>query len=200
MRVDGAVLGEVHLPIAGMHNARNALGAVAAGLALGAPFDAAAEALGRFAGVARRFQHRGVAGGVTFIDDYAHLPTEVRAAIAAARAGDWRRVVCVFQPHRYSRTATLWQDFAGAFDDVDLLIVTDIYASGERPRPGITGKLVLDAALDAAPDLAAAWLPHRDDLVRYLAAQLRPGDLCLTLGAGDLTTLPDTVRELLGTA
>lgn len=200
VRVDGAVLGEVHLPIAGMHNARNALGAVAAGLALGAPFDAAAEALGRFAGVARRFQHRGVAGGVTFIDDYAHLPTEVRAAIAAARAGDWQRVVCVFQPHRYSRTATLWQDFAGAFDDVDLLIVTDIYASGERPRPGITGKLVLDAALDAAPDLAAAWLPHRDDLVRYLAAQLRPGDLCLTLGAGDLTTLPDTVRELLGTA
>ena len=94
----------------------------------------------------------------------------------------------------------MWQDFAGAFDDVDLLIVTDIYASGERPRPGITGKLVLDAALDAAPDLAAAWLPHRDDLVRYLAAQLRPGDLCLTLGAGDLTTLPDTVRELLGTA
>ena len=194
----GERLGDLHLPMAGLHNARNATAAVVTGLELGAPFDAAASALDRFSGVGRRFEARGSAGGVTFVDDYAHLPTEVRAALQAAREGDWERVVCVFQPHRYSRTAALWHEFGDAFDDADLLAVTDIYSAGEAPRPGITGKLVLDAVLDERPHRRAVWLPSRDDLQAVLGAELRPGDLCLTLGAGDLTTLPDQLIDAIG--
>jgi UDP-N-acetylmuramate--alanine ligase len=184
--------------MAGLHNARNATAAVVTALELGAPFDAAASALDRFRGVGRRFESRGSAGGVTFVDDYAHLPTEVRAALQAAREGDWERVVCVFQPHRYSRTAALWHEFGDAFDDADVLAVTDVYSAGEPPRPGVTGKLVLDAVLDERPHRRAVWLPSRDDLVAFLSAELRPGDLCLTLGAGDLTTLPDRLIEAIG--
>jgi UDP-N-acetylmuramate--alanine ligase len=181
----------VSLPLPGVHNARNAAGAIAAGLALGAPFEPAAKALGDFAGVRRRFERRGEAGGVTFIDSYDHLPTEVAAALAAARAGGWRRVVCAFQPHRYTRTAALWRDFGEAFAGADVLAVTDVYAAGQTPIPGVTGKLIVDAVLDDEPWRRVAWLPGRDALRRFLAAELRPGDLCLTLGAGDLTTLPD---------
>ncbi|MBW3668127.1 MAG: UDP-N-acetylmuramate--L-alanine ligase [Actinobacteria bacterium] len=188
---EGTTLGEVSLPVAGLHNARNACGAVVTGLRLGVSFDAAARALARYGGVARRFQFRGEREGVTFVDDYAHLPTEVRAALAAARDGGWRRVVALFQPHRFSRTAALWQDFADAFVDADVLVVTDVYASGEAPRPGVSGKLIVNAVLDAHPYQRAAYLPTRGDLAPYLRRELRPGDVCLTLGAGDLTSLPD---------
>jgi UDP-N-acetylmuramate--alanine ligase len=187
----GTELGTVRLPVPGAHNARNACAAVAMGLELGVPFAAAAAALARFAGVARRFQFRGEAGGVTFVDDYAHLPTEVEAALAAGRDGGWRRVVAVFQPHRYSRTEALWRDFADSFTDADVLVVTDVYPSGETPRPGVSGKLIVDAVLDAHPFQRLAYMPRRADVVAYLLAHLRPGDLCLTLGAGDLTAVPD---------
>ncbi|MFN8039268.1 MAG: UDP-N-acetylmuramate--L-alanine ligase [Acidimicrobiales bacterium] len=197
---EGDVVARVAMPLTGEHNARNACGALVAGLLLGAPADAAERALGRFAGVARRFQFRGEAAGATLVDDYAHLPTEVRAALAAARDGGWGRVVCVFQPHRYSRTSALWPDFAEAFDAADVLVVTDIYPSGEAPRPGVTGKLVADAVLDAHPRRRLAYLPTLDDVVAFLERELRPGDLCLTLGAGDLTVVPDRVRESLGAA
>jgi UDP-N-acetylmuramate--alanine ligase len=188
-------LGRIELPVAGEHNARNAAGAAVMALLLGAPFDAVRIALAGFGGVARRFQERGVVDGITFIDDYAHLRTEVRAALAAARSGSWRRIVCVFQPHRYSRTESLWPTFADAFDDADVLVVTGIYSSGEAPRPGITSKLVVDAVLDHDPHRRLVHLPERDDLVAFLARELRAGDLCLTLGAGDLTTVPDAVLE-----
>jgi UDP-N-acetylmuramate--alanine ligase len=115
----------------------------------------------------------------------------VAAALAAARGGGWRRVVCCFQPHRYSRTEAHWPTFADAFVDADLLAVTDVYAAGEPPRPGVTGKLIVDAVLDAHPWSHVAWLPTLDDVVAYLATGLRAGDLCITLGAGDLTTVPD---------
>jgi UDP-N-acetylmuramate--alanine ligase len=191
----GARLGDVQLPVPGLHNARNATAALAMAMELGVPFPIAAGALGRFAGVARRFEFRGEAGGVTFVDEYSHLPGEVAAALAAARQGGWARVVAVFQPHRFSRTATLWADFADAFEGADRLVVTDIYPAGERPRPGITGKLIVNAVLDAHPWKAVAYLPRRPDLAPYLLSVLRPGDLCLTMNAGDLTTLPD---ELIG--
>jgi UDP-N-acetylmuramate--alanine ligase len=187
---DGAVVAEVRLPVPGLHNALNACAALVAGIAAGALPEAASRALSRYAGVARRFQFRGEQAGVTFVDDYAHLPTEVRAALSAAGDGGWDRVVCVFQPHRYSRTGTLWRDFADAFTGADVLVVTDIYAAGEAPRPGVTGKLVVDAVLEAHPGQRLAYLPSRADLVPYLRRTLRPGDLCLTLGAGDLTSLP----------
>ena len=193
----GQRLAEVRLPIPGLHNALNACAALVSGLLVGAPIEAAVRALARYAGVARRFQFRGERAGVTYVDDYAHLPREVEAALGAARDGGWQRVVCVFQPHRYSRTASLWRDFASAFEGADLLVVTDIYPAGEAPRPGVTGKLVVDAVLGAHPEQRLAYLPARSDLVPYLRRVLRPGDLCLTLGAGDLTSLP---TELLSEA
>jgi len=192
-RADGR---DVVLRVPGVHNARNATAVIALCRELGVDVDAVIDALGSFGGVGRRFEHRGEARGVTFVDSYDHLPTEVAAVLAAAREGGWPRVVCVFQPHRYTRTAALWRDFADAFVDADLLAVTSIYAAGQQPIEGVTGKLIVDAVLDAHPRASVAWLPRREALRKWLLATLRPGDLCLTLGAGDLTTLPD---ELLVT-
>lgn len=192
----GAELGAVELPVPGLHNARNAAGATALAIELGAPFEAAVQALRGFGGVARRFQFRGEHGGVTLVDDYAHLPGEVAATLRAAREGEWRRVVAVFQPHRYSRTGALWRDFADAFVDADVVVLTDVYAAGERPVPGVSGRLVLRAVLDAHPATDVAYFPQRSSLAGRVAALARPGDVVVSLGAGDLTALAD---ELLGT-
>ncbi|MBW3610365.1 MAG: UDP-N-acetylmuramate--L-alanine ligase [Actinobacteria bacterium] len=189
----GMEVGRLQVPVPGLHNARNAAAAAVAALALGATFDATRQGLSDFAGVGRRFEWRGEAGGVSFVDSYDHLPGEVSAVLAAARHGGWRRIVCVFQPHRYTRTAALWRDFAGAFHDADVLAVTDVYPAGQTPLPGVTGKLIVDAVLDSSPFKRVAWLPSRADVLAWLATELRPGDLCLTLGAGDLTTVPDEV-------
>jgi len=188
---DGAPLGEFVLPVPGAHNALNAVGAAALATEIGVPFDAVARALAGFGGVARRFEFRGDLDGVTLVDDYAHLPSEVRAALRTARDGGWSRVIAVFQPHRYSRTANLWRDFADAFTDADVLVLTDVYASGESPRPGVSGRLVLQAVLDAHPDADVVYLPRRADVVAHTPRFARPGDVLLTLGAGDLTTVPD---------
>jgi UDP-N-acetylmuramate--alanine ligase len=187
---DSRPLGTLAVP-SGVKAAENAAGATAIALELGAPFDAAARALSQFGGVARRFQYRGERNGITFVDDYAHLPTEVAAAIDAARDGGWRRVVVVFQPHRYSRTAALWADFAGAFDAADAVVITDVYAAGERPVPGVSGRLVADAVAAHAPHVPLTYMPSRAELRRVPETLARPGDVILTLGAGDLTTMPD---------
>ena len=194
---DGASWGDLVIPLPGLHNARNAAAALAAAAHAGAPFADAARALSRFGGVARRFEARGTAGGVSFIDDYAHLPTEVEAALEAAAALEPTRVMCVFQPHRYSRTRALGATFADAFARADQVVVTDVYAANEKPIPGVTGRLVVDAILDAHPWASVAYLPQRRDALAYLAERLRPGDLCLTLGAGDLTLLPDELIPIL---
>ena len=187
----GRNLGEVRLAVPGLHNARNACGALAASLTIDVPFAAARQALRRYGGVARRFEFRGERNGVTYVDDYAHLPGEVAAVLSAAAEGGWTRIIAVFQPHRYSRTATLWRDFADAFVGADLVIITDIYSAGEAPRPGVSGRLILEAVRAAHPEQAAMFLPGRGEVVEYLRTVLRPGDLCLTLGAGDLTVVPD---------
>jgi UDP-N-acetylmuramate--alanine ligase len=192
--VDGRA---VSLGLPGVHNARNATAVLALCGALGVDLDAVVEALGAFGGVGRRFERRGEAGGVTFVDSYDHLPTEVAAVLAAAREGGWERIVCVFQPHRYTRTAALWRDFGDAFVDADRLAVTEIYSAGQRPIEGVSGKLIVDAVLDAHPRSEVAWLPERAALSRWLLSTLRPGDLCLTLGAGDLTTLPSELLVAL---
>ena len=190
---------EVEVPAApGLHNARNAAGALAACLARGVPLADGARALRSFAGVARRFEQRGVAGGVTFVDSYDHLPTEVAAALAAARTGPFDRVVCVFQPHRYTRTRDLAHTFADAFADADVLGVTELYPAGEPPIEGISGTLVRDAVVRAHPDADVAFLPDLAATEAWLLDVLRPGDLCLTLNAGDLTTVPDRVLAVLG--
>jgi UDP-N-acetylmuramate--alanine ligase len=196
LRRGSRTIGEFSVPTAGLHNARNAAVAAAMALELGVPVASAQAALGRFAGVARRFQFRGEQRGVDYVEDYAHLPEEVEAAIAAARDGGWDRIVVVFQPHRFSRTQQLAPDFAHAFDGADHVIVTDIYGAGEAPRPGVTGQLVVDAVRAARPDLGVTWLPGRADLAAHLAGAMRPGELCLVLSAGDLTSLPDEVAAL----
>jgi UDP-N-acetylmuramate--alanine ligase len=187
----GAELGRLSVPVPGLHNARNAAVATVAALQAGVSFAAAARALSRFAGVARRFEFRGEVGGVTFVDDYAHLPTEVRAALAAARHGDWRRVVAVFQPHRYSRTRELGAEFGQAFGDADVVVVTDVYGAGEAPVPGVSGELVAEAIRRSQPELPVIYAAGRSELRRVVGELLHAGDLCCTLGAGDLTSLPD---------
>ncbi len=182
---------EITVPV-GVKASTNAAGAIAIALELGVDVEAAVKALAGFGGVARRFQYRGERDGVTFIDDYAHLPTEVDAAIAAARQGPWRHVVVVFQPHRYTRTASIGPQFADAFTAADTLVLTDVYAAGETPIPGVSGRTILRAVLDRHPAQAVAYLPRPADLARVPTRYARPGDLVLTLGAGDLTTMPDT--------
>lgn len=183
----------VDLPSPGLHNARNAAAALAAAAAAGADVDRAVAALANYGGVHRRFEPRGEREGVTFVDDFAHLPGEVRSVLAAARRGGWTRVVAVFQPHRFSRTAEVHGEFAGAFDDADVLVMTGIYPAGEAPRPGVTGRLVADAS----GHRALTYVEERARLAGVVARILRPGDLCLTLGAGDVTALPDELADEL---
>jgi UDP-N-acetylmuramate--alanine ligase len=192
--------GDVSLRAPGRHNVSNALAAAAACLQAGVDVAAVVAGLSAYRGVERRFQVRGRSEGVTVIDDYAHHPTEIRATLAAARPGPWDRVVAVFQPHRYSRTEALASGFGASFDDADRVIVTDVYGAGEQPVPGVTGKLVSDAVCTHVPGRPVAYLPHRADLIAYLTASSRPGDVVLTMGAGDITTVGEELLARLGGA
>lgn len=193
----GQRLGTVELPLRGIHNVRNATGAIAMALEIGVGFDDCVAALARFGGVARRFDLRGTSGGATLVDDYAHLPSEIAAVLAAARtSGDgWRRVVAVFQPNRFNRMAAMWHEYADAFVDADVVVLTDIYPSGTEPIPGVTGKLVVNAVLDAHPASRVVWLPRRGDLVDFVAGELRDGDVCISMGCGDIASFPSEVIE-----
>ncbi len=191
----GHALGEIELRIPGHHNVLNALAAVAVGLELGVGFAHIAEALAQFRGVSRRFEQRGLVGGVKVIDDYGHHPTEVEATLAAAR-GAGGRVLVLFQPHRYSRTAMLVREFGACFKDADRVWVLDIYPAGEAPIPGVSARSIVDSARDQgfkhvehAPDPVAA--------ATEAAAAARPGDLVITLGAGDVSRLGDEVLRRL---
>lgn len=189
----GDDLGRAAVLLPGMHNAFNASGALAIALSLGVPFSVAVAGLARFSGVRRRYEWRGSIDGVTFVDDYAHLPAEVEAALTTAADGGWSRVVATYQPHRYSRTQAHGRDFARSFAAADHLLLTDIYPAGEKPRPGVTGRILVDAVHEAEPAREISWAESLDDVVDHLDAELRPGDLCLTLGAGNLTTVPDQI-------
>jgi UDP-N-acetylmuramate--alanine ligase len=183
---------EVTLTVPGAHNAVNAAGALsAAALASAAPAGAA-RALRDFRGVRRRFELLGrAAGGASLYDDYAHHPTEVAAAIAAARTIAPRRLVAVFQPHLYSRTKSLWREFGNALAAADVAAVLGVYPARERSEdfPGVEGRLVAAAAADAGGGRPVAWLPSFDDARRFLHATLRDGDLCLLMGAGNIDAL-----------
>jgi UDP-N-acetylmuramate--alanine ligase len=183
---------EVRLAVPGAHNALNAAAALEACRLAGADPARAAAALADFRGAARRFEPLGVtAAGACVYDDYAHHPTEVAATIAAARTLGPRRVVAVFQPHLYSRTRALAREFGRALAAADLVVVLDVYRARERPQdfPGVDGKLIADAAADAAGGRTVAWLPTFDAAERFLRAQLRAGDVCLAMGAGDVDEL-----------
>jgi UDP-N-acetylmuramate--alanine ligase len=195
---DGAVLGPLALRVPGRHNVLNALAAVAAGLATGVPLDAMREGLERFAGVARRFERLGEAGGVLVVDDYAHHPTEVAATLEAARAScPGRRVLAAFQPHLYSRTRDFAAEFGGVLGAADEVFLCEIYGSREEPIEGVTSALVA-AALERA-GRSPAWQGPRGGLAEAIAAAVRPGDLVLLMGAGDITrTGPELLARLGG--
>jgi UDP-N-acetylmuramate--alanine ligase len=193
LHADGAHF-DVRVGAPGRHNVANAAVAAAAALARGVEPGAIAAGLGGFAGVPRRFEFRGEVLGATMVDDYAHLPGEVAAVVAAARAGGWGRIVAVFQPHRYTRTAALADAFAAAFDGVDAVVVTDVYAAGEPPIPGVSGRLVADAVAAHRGGPPVTYVKERSELVAVVTSLLEDGDLVLTMGAGDLTTLPDELR------
>jgi UDP-N-acetylmuramate--alanine ligase len=183
---------EVWVAAPGVHNALNAAAALTAARLAGADPGDAVSALAGFRGTRRRFERLGeTGGGVVVYDDYAHHPTEVAATIAAARTLEPRRVVAVFQPHLYSRTAALWREFGGALALADLPVVLEVYRAREDPAawPGISGRLVAEATADAAGGRTVGWLPGFDDAEAFLRERLRDGDLCLTLGAGDVNEL-----------
>ena len=182
----------VQLRVPGVHNALNAAAALTACALAGADPAAAAAALADFAGAGRRFERLGTtASGAVVVDDYAHHPTEVRATLAAARTLAPRRVVAVFQPHLYSRTQRQAAQFGAALAAADAVVVLDVYPARERPEdfPGVSGLRVARAAADAAGGRPVAWLPDFAAAEAFLRAELREGDLCLTLGAGDVDGL-----------
>ena len=185
----GKALGAAAIQVPGRHNVLNALAAVGVGLDLEVPFERIQQALSGFAGVQRRFQIRGEAAGVLVVDDYGHHPAEIRATLAAAKAGFDRRVLTVFQPHRYTRTRHLRQEFFTAFYQSDVLIVMDIYAAGEAPIPGVHAKDLADGVAAHGHREVLYMDGDRAGIVNYLCETTRPGDLVLTLGAGDVGQL-----------
>jgi UDP-N-acetylmuramate--alanine ligase len=197
-QADGASagIGSLRLRVPGRHNLLNALGAVAVGLEAAVPFSRIAAALEEFRGAERRFQMRGEARGVMVVDDYGHHPTEIAAVIAAARAGIDRRVVVVFQPHRYSRTSQLLPEFGVALGAADEVVLTDIYSAGEPPIAGVTVEAVVDA-IRAASRCPVHVVKALDALPAHVAALARPGDLVITLGAGSIGTVADRILEQL---
>ncbi|NCZ90349.1 MAG: UDP-N-acetylmuramate--L-alanine ligase, partial [Actinobacteria bacterium] len=167
----GRVLGELRLSLRGEHNVLNALGALAMAMELGVKPDVALGSLATFRGVERRFDVRGESRGVTFVDDYAHLPREIETVLRGARdlSDTWSRIVAVFQPNRYNRMNTMSPEYRDAFVGADVVVVTEIYPSGTAPIPGVTGKLVVDAIRAAHPNARVEWVPTRGDLVNFLA-------------------------------
>jgi UDP-N-acetylmuramate--alanine ligase len=191
----GSALGPIALNVPGAHNVLNSLAAVAVGLDLGVGFDRIREGLSAFTGVDRRFQVRGDEGGILVIDDYGHHPTEIRATLAAlrTRAGA-RRTLVLFQPHRYTRTHHLWDEFCRAFHQADALLVTDVYAAGEEPIEGATGE-ALAAAIAARGHQHVSYAGDLKSAGGRLAEEAREGDVVLTLGAGSVWTAGDEVLK-----
>ena len=191
----GLLLGRVTLQLRGEHNVANALGVIAMSTLLGIEFAVIASSLAAFSGVSRRFDQRGNEDGVSFVDDYAHLPTEISAVLSSCtdETDSWTRIVAVFQPNRFNRMQHMSDAYADCFTAADHVVITDIYSSGTTPIAGVTGKLVVDAIARAHPDTSLAWKPTRAELIQHLATELRTGDLCISMGCGDIETLPDEV-------
>jgi UDP-N-acetylmuramate--alanine ligase len=196
--VDGGeiALGTLQLQVPGRHNLLNALGAVAIGLELQVPFRRIAEALAEFSGAERRFQVRGERRGVMVVDDYGHHPTEIAAVIAAARSTG-RRLVVVFQPHRYTRTRDLLGEFGTALGAADEVVITDIYPAGEPPIAGITAGSIVDAVRAAGATCPVHTVPNLADLPAHVAGIARAGDLVITLGAGSIGAVADRILAAL---
>ena len=192
----GKSLGEFHLQVPGAHNVLNATAALAVGVGLDIETERIREGLESFAGVDRRFQLRGRAAGVSVIDDYGHHPTEIRATLAAARQCRFKRVHVVFQPHRYTRTRDLLEEFGSAFTDTDSLLVLDIYAASEQPIPGITGERLADQVRQVGGK-PAQYVSSFEDAADQIASLAQEGDMVLTLGAGNVSHLGPQILDKL---
>ena len=199
VRRRGEPLGSARVALVGAHNVRNALAAIAVALELEVPFAVAADALARFPGIERRFELKGEVAGVRVVDDYGHHPAEIRATLAAARELHPGRVVVVFQPHRYSRTQLLFDDFATAFHQADRLWVTEIYAAGEDKVPGVDGRSLAEA-IRSHGQREVRFTADLDAIASELAPELEPGDLVITLGAGNIQSLGPRLLAALGGA
>lgn len=186
-------LREIPSRLRGNHNAMNLAMAFAMACSLGVEPDDAIGAAETFFGVNRRFTPRGSHNGAILVDDYAHLPAEIAASVATMRAHPdvTGRVVAVFQPNRFHRIAAMADSYADCFSDADLVVITDVYASGTARIEGVTGELVVDAIRAAHPDADVEWAPRREDIVRIVDGYLRPGDGCISMGCGDIETFPD---------
>ena len=194
LRERGEKLGEARAPLPGHHNVLNTVATLAVALELDVPFQLAADALDSFGGVERRFEFKGEVAGVRVVDDYAHHPAEIRATLQAARQLHSGRVVAVFQPHRYTRTRDLWEEFTRAFNDADLLLLTDIYPASEEPIEGISAKR-LAGAIRSHGHREVRYASELDEAVEDLATRLSAGDLVVVLGAGSISSLPGRLLE-----
>jgi UDP-N-acetylmuramate--alanine ligase len=194
----GDDLGKFHLPAPpGIHNVRNATAAAAVALYLNIPADLIRAGLEKFTGVGRRFDVKGVVNGTTLIDDYGHHPAEIRATLEAARGCRYERLLVLFQPHRYTRSQHLWDDFCLAFNQADVLVMTDIYAANEAPIPGISGEALADA-IRAAGHKQVIFRSSMQEGIEYLLHEARPGDAVLTIGAGNVGRALGELAILLG--
>ncbi|HEX8354891.1 MAG TPA: UDP-N-acetylmuramate--L-alanine ligase [Pyrinomonadaceae bacterium] len=196
-RLMGEPVGEVSLLVPGLHNVYNSLAAIAIGLELEVPFETVTKALSQFTGVQRRFQLKGDAAGVIVVDDYGHHPTEIRATLVAAKLGAaGRRMVVLFQPHRYSRTQDLMDEFARSFNNADVLMVTDVYAASEQPIEGVSAEALVEA-VSRFGHKDARHAGSVEDATRALLEEVREGDMVITLGAGNVYRAGEQLVELL---
>ena len=189
------LLGELTIHVPGIHNLKNALASIAVARKMDIPYEIIASALNEFKGVYRRFDIHGEFGGVLVVDDYAHHPTEVKATLTAARNGWNRRIVAAFQPHTFTRTQALYKDFAEAFDNADVLIVTDVYPARELPIEGITGKLIADEAISYGHK-NVHYIPTLEEVKEKINDILLPGDILITIGAGNIYTIGEYVESI----
>jgi UDP-N-acetylmuramate--alanine ligase len=197
LKYRGEDLGMFELPSPpGMHNVRNAAAAAAVGLVLNVPPDLIRNGLESFSGVARRFEIKGQFNGVTLIDDYGHHPAEIRATLEAARGCGFKRLLVLFQPHRYSRTQYLWDDFRSSFNQADVAVITDIYAAGEAPIEGITGEK-LSEAISAAGHKNVVYSSTLQGGIEFMLRESRPGDAVMTIGAGSVGRVTEELAMLL---
>lgn len=194
---NGEYLDRVKLNVPGMHNVLNAMACIVTGVSLGLSVSQMAEGLTMFNGAKRRFQTKGKVNDIWVVDDYAHHPTEIATTIKAARQTKPKRLVCAFQPHRYSRTQLLQKEYGSCFVGVDLLVLTDVYSAGEDPIPGVNGELLLKEVVEQTGQ-DVVYIKDKKDIAKYLQSIAQPGDLIMTMGAGDIVKCGEELVELLG--
>ncbi len=188
----GCRLGEIRLQVPGRHNVRNSLAAIGVGLKVGADFSRIRSSLEKFRGVQRRFEVKGILNDIIIVDDYAHHPGEIRATLEAAKWRKPERIITVFQPHRYTRTKFLKEEFSSAFPGTDVLVLTEIYAAGEEFLPGTSGQALFEAVRSRGGK-EVEFIPDKSEIADYLISILRPGDMLITMGAGDIGTVAEEV-------